>query len=330
MLLSDPGAFVGVYIASFAPHGYRPPGLRSTRSVPGIHENRHVLRRRECDHVLVRLHDHLWNGSRFGMVIAVGVYEDGVPVAKVHAFHRYCMVVSSSPDGIKLDSEKLSPVVPYPQLYANPTSPSYHLPCYHQGMIILGFANSELILTLRAWAVWNRNKYLAIFLPTLCGTAIIANLVVMGIFLKDLKIGPQPYPDFLGCLVSDSNHILYMCWVILTSYEFVILILMIIPGIEAYWAEIRHYMKLFFGTASCLTSTFSLCQLSTSSSYSNSPPERVLHCLLSSRVLLHIRAQMTVRQSAWSDGFTDIEFNDETNEPIGFRLHPTNSGLSPR
>lgn len=59
-------------------------------------------------------------------------------------------------------------------------------------------------------------------------------------------------------------------------------------------------------------------------------PERVLHCLLSSRVLLHIRAQMTVRQSAWSDGFTDIEFNDETNEPIGFRLHPTNSGLSPR
>lgn len=120
MLLSDPGAFVGVYIASFAPHGYRPPGLRSTRSVPGIHENRHVLRRRECGHVLVRLHDHLWNGSRFGMVIAVGVYEDGVPVAKVHAFHRYCMVVSSSPDGIKLDSEKLSPVVPYPQLDDNP------------------------------------------------------------------------------------------------------------------------------------------------------------------------------------------------------------------
>lgn len=207
-------------------------------------------------------------------------------------------------------------------------------------MIILGFANSELILTLRAWAVWNRNKYLAIFLPTLCGTAIIANLVVMGIFLKDLKIGPQPYPDFLGCLVSDSNHILYMCWVILTSYEFVILILMIIPGIEAYRLGgdkalyevvfrdgILSYIYLFALSTLNVVVVFKL-----PNSYLNllASPERVLHCLLSSRVLLHIRAQMTVRQSAWSDGFTNIEFNDETNEPIGFRLHPTNSGLSPR
>ena len=51
-----------------------------------------------CGHVLqfVQPHDHLWNGSRFGMVIAVGIYEDGLLVAKVHAFYRHCMGVSSS------------------------------------------------------------------------------------------------------------------------------------------------------------------------------------------------------------------------------------------
>ena len=36
-----------------------------------------------------------------------------------------------------------------------------------------------------------------------------------------------------------------------------------------------------------------------------------------------------MRQSAWSDGFTDIKFDDETNEPIRFRGHPgtNHSGL---
>ncbi|KIK04893.1 hypothetical protein K443DRAFT_92259 [Laccaria amethystina LaAM-08-1] len=99
---------------------------------------------------------------------------------------------------------------------------------------VTGFLLSELILTLRTWAVWKRDKFLGIALSILFLAIAVATYVVASLFQGSLELSGRPYPEFQGCYITGSNKLLYVAWLLLMAYEAVLLVLMIIPGVTAY------------------------------------------------------------------------------------------------
>ncbi|KDR65879.1 hypothetical protein GALMADRAFT_1217888 [Galerina marginata CBS 339.88] len=101
-------------------------------------------------------------------------------------------------------------------------------------LMAAGFASSELILTLRAWAVWNRNRRLTIILPILWVIVWSPVIGVMVPFLRSIEIGDPPYPAFPGCFVLSCGPLLAICFVMLTVWDTLMLGLILVPGIRTY------------------------------------------------------------------------------------------------
>lgn len=194
--------------------------------------------------------------------------------------------------------------------------------------MIAGFSLSELVLTLHAWAVWKKDRRLGVFLLFVFISSVAASFVVTAFFFRGVQFGERPYPEFFGCFVTGSNRIVYLNWVILMFYEAVILVLMIVPGIAAYRQGgdvalhdviyrngIMAYVYLFI-----LSTINVIVVISLPESYLDmlSSVEHVLHSMLTSRVLLRIRAYMT--RQVWSDGFADLQVNPVRPTGISFTL----------
>ncbi|KIJ97951.1 hypothetical protein K443DRAFT_681150 [Laccaria amethystina LaAM-08-1] len=192
-------------------------------------------------------------------------------------------------------------------------------------LMIFGFILSEVILTLRAWAVWERDLRLGVFLISLITLTTVADIYVTRIFLHDLHFSTKPYPEFVGCFGIGANRIVYLDWVVLMIYEAVILVLMIIPGIAAYRrggnVDLYHviyrdgimmYIYLF---ALSIVNVVVVCALSGEYVAVISSVERVFHSLLTSRVLLHIREYMKKHQPSYTDGLTDLHVDLDASKP---------------
>lgn len=186
-------------------------------------------------------------------------------------------------------------------------------------LMVTGIGLSELILTLRAWAVWDRNGRLGAALSVFFCATVAASFVVMTIFLLGLEFSNKPYPSFQGCFITSSNQLVYINWVILMIYEAVLLMLMLIRGIAAYrWGGRSALHRVVYGEGIAfyicifVLSTLNVVVLNTlSANYLDflSSVERCLHSILTSRVLLHIRVciRRNVEFPAWSGDMTKIE-----------------------
>ncbi|EDQ99783.1 uncharacterized protein LACBIDRAFT_315291 [Laccaria bicolor S238N-H82] len=193
------------------------------------------------------------------------------------------------------------------------------------GLMVFGMILSEVILSLRAWAVWKRDLRLGVSLISLITLTTMAEIYVTRIFLRDLQFSTKPYPEFVGCFLTSANHIVYLDWVVLMIYEAVILVLMIIPGIASYRrggnVDLYHviyrdgiimYIYLF---ALSIVNVVFMCALSTNYFAVISNVERVLHSLLTSRVVLHIRECIKRQQPSYTDGLTDLHVDLDASKP---------------
>ncbi|KIM37623.1 hypothetical protein M413DRAFT_258573 [Hebeloma cylindrosporum] len=206
-------------------------------------------------------------------------------------------------------------------------------------MMVAGFASSEMILTLRAWAVWNRSTRLAVILVILYICLWSSNFVLLGIFLSSVTFGKAPFPGFTGCLVTHANHFLIYTWSELIAWDALVLVLMLIPGIGAYRsggnsalmkAVYRdgaiYYLYLF--TLSAINIVV-VSVLPPQYQHLLTSAERVLHSMLTSRVLLHIRSH-TSESPVWSDGLTELNTNHiravgdfQVNSQAQYKSYPT-------
>lgn len=187
-------------------------------------------------------------------------------------------------------------------------------------LIITGICLSELILTLRAWAVWRRDGRLGTALSILFVATAVTSYVIQSLFLRGLQFTDRPYPEFEGCFITGSNRMVYINWVILMIYEAVILVLMVIPGVKTYrrgeddsFHAIVYRDGVMFYIYLFVLSTINVVVVTTlSENYLDmlSSVERCLHSMLTSRVVLNIRDYVrNARPVAWSDGVTDIQVN---------------------
>ena len=93
-----------------------------------------------------------------------------------------------------------------------------------------------VILTLRAWAVWNRNRSLSIILPIIYSLCWGASLVITVRFTDFSKckwnlhahflwmiyfmvVGTPPYPGYKGCFVTSSGQYVVFPWALLLVWD---------------------------------------------------------------------------------------------------------------
>ncbi|KAI3600350.1 hypothetical protein WG66_001805 [Moniliophthora roreri] len=222
-------------------------------------------------------------------------------------------------------------------------------------MFVIGIALSEVLLTLRLWAVWHKDYRLTIGLPIFFAVCWGIIFTVMAIWLPsmtcelhitrlphdpmetcDPTVGPQPLPH-LGCYVSGGSSILFIAWVLVMLYDGGTMSLMVISGIASYRSGVHrglvktihrdgvfYYIVLFceYGSQSndgkvcdddlkALPSQMWSLPWFFPGSYrplSRRKAERVMHPILTSRVIHSIRAKAS-RPSAWI-GFDEQNWND--------------------
>jgi len=190
--------------------------------------------------------------------------------------------------------------------------------------MLIGLSVSEIILTLRRWAVWNRDQRLTIILPILYVLFWGSGFIIRGIYLSHIKFGDPPYPGIKGCFLKDVTRGMAFLWIQLIAWNALLLILMLVPAIRAYRHGgsttltkrvyrdgVIYYLYLF------VLSSINVIIIETlPHQYQHllASVTRVLHSVLTSRVLLYIRSQARdnlVRSDAVMELNTDHPCYDE-------------------
>ena len=93
-----------------------------------------------------------------------------------------------------------------------------------------------VILTLRTWAVWNRNQILSIVFPILYSLCWGSGLIMTVQFIKSftckwnlhahfwwmiyfLLVGAPPYPGFNECFLTQASQDMAILWVLLVVWD---------------------------------------------------------------------------------------------------------------
>ncbi|KAG7100113.1 hypothetical protein E1B28_001893 [Marasmius oreades] len=165
----------------------------------------------------------------------------------------------------------------------------------------VGIGLSEVVLTFRVWAVWEGSFPVAIGLVVFFLACWVPAVLVLAQFMNSVEFVPLTFPNFRGCSsIAGRNHIpIYLVWVLWIVYDAGAFVMILIPGVAAYRRGGRSelvktiyqdgvvYYALVF-----LTSMFNVVVTLTL------PPdcililaefERVLHSVLTSHAILHIR-----------------------------------------
>ncbi|KAF8887424.1 hypothetical protein CPB85DRAFT_1441729 [Mucidula mucida] len=173
-------------------------------------------------------------------------------------------------------------------------------------MFTISFAMAEVILTIRTWAVWNRNRLLTFALPIFYIACWAPDFTFMGIFLDSMRFGVPPIENFQGCLVTAGNPILSWCWILLMIYEGVMLLLMAIKAFGEFRNVhagtpqllagilkdgILYYLYLFVLSTINVVIIRVLPILQHDFANLFSFFERVIHAVLTCRVIINIRVQ---------------------------------------
>ncbi|KAK1220771.1 hypothetical protein PQX77_016448 [Marasmius sp. AFHP31] len=186
---------------------------------------------------------------------------------------------------------------------------------------LLGIDLSELLLALRIWAVWAQKPTIGIILVVISLACVVPSMIFFGRFVGGvqyplLNIPTPKNEDLRRCFFIMQNKDIYLCWIALMVYDSVSFVLMGIAGFKAYRTGgtsnlvkavyrdgIMYYALIFFVS---LVNVTIILILPHDYIHIISPFERVLHSILASHAILHIRRAATQNvnqeESVWDFG----------------------------
>jgi len=103
----------------------------------------------------------------------------------------------------------------------------------HIRLLVLGIILSEVILAIRTWAVWHRNRYVGIGLGGLTIANVVVQCVMLEKYIPSFEYAPPPFPGWRGCFVTGADGVMWVNFTAMAVVEAAILILM---AISAYWS----------------------------------------------------------------------------------------------
>ncbi|GLB45725.1 hypothetical protein LshimejAT787_2600580 [Lyophyllum shimeji] len=162
-----------------------------------------------------------------------------------------------------------------------------------------GIGMAEAVLVLRTFALWGNNRKILVFLLGLYTAIYIPVVVILVIFLRSLRWGAPPLPTVVGCYPTQGSVILFADFALLMVNETIVMVLTIWIGVKRfrhsrnplvitlYRDGVFYFVYLFLISAGNIIVLLA------------GPPEyvdllntfqRVMHSVLSTRILLHVRA----------------------------------------
>jgi len=94
-----------------------------------------------------------------------------------------------------------------------------------------GLVFPEVILTLRTWAVWDRNRLLGIGLTIFFAACWVPSIAVKVLFLNAVEILPLSGLPMSGCAATALGLLGRICWIILLVYDAGLCFLMLIRAV---------------------------------------------------------------------------------------------------
>ncbi|KAJ7584801.1 hypothetical protein C8J56DRAFT_135401 [Mycena floridula] len=178
--------------------------------------------------------------------------------------------------------------------------------------IMCGFLVSQVILTVRIWAVWHRGFAIAVALGLVLLGVLGFQLMVAIVWIKSVVFTIPPVP-YQGCFVAAGSRILVLFWVSPMVFDFVCFVLMTIPAIKSYRTGgnsalmttvyrdgVVYYLYIFLFTAMNVVVVTSL---PTDLMALFATFERGMYSILTSRTVLRIREVGS--QNRYSAGYGD-------------------------
>jgi len=186
-----------------------------------------------------------------------------------------------------------------PQLPVNNCATVYRVAAWFE---LVGIAVAEVVLLKRTYAIWGQSRKI-LYVLILLSTTLIPSAVVMEMDLSTLEFPLSPFPTIVPCISSGEKSILYIDYAILLGLESVVLSLTIWIGVKQ-WREkldplrtVLYRDAVTFSSILFVTSIANVTVLAGTSSIALHllmlEPQRVLHSVLTSRIILHLRIAST-------------------------------------
>jgi len=195
-------------------------------------------------------------------------------------------------------------------------------------MIMWGVVIAELVLVFRTWAIWGQNS------KVLVGVLLLLALLSIptGIFatyngLLHVQFGPSPRPDLESCwMMNDPDKILFLDYLMIVIFESIILGLTVYKGIQHFRHSRSNLVMTLYKDGVLYYSyliVFSLVNVGVLVAAPKPGPslifmQRVLHSILTARILLNLREAAHRDMAVTNNGTdTDLDFRPRMTRSEG-------------
>ncbi|KAI3614171.1 hypothetical protein WG66_000112, partial [Moniliophthora roreri] len=146
------------------------------------------------------------------------------------------------------------------------------------------------VICFRVRAIWGNGKTVTVVLGILLLGCWIPAFVFLEEWLSSLRYLILPVENFRGCILLSANNLMYRSWVMMMVFDTVTLILTLIPGISAYRVGGRSKILItIYRDVASVVNVLAVLMLPSELGRVLASFERVLHSILTSRAVLHIR-----------------------------------------
>ncbi|KAJ3570857.1 hypothetical protein NP233_g4136 [Leucocoprinus birnbaumii] len=208
-----------------------------------------------------------------------------------------------------------------------------------------GFVLGELLLVMRTWAVWGRDRKIGAGIFAFYIGLVIPIYVNMSFFLKGIGFIDNIYRGVPGCIVVKSSNRLYVDWVLLMVLDIGICALMIVKGCRSYVSGGNsQLMKVVYGEgivyyiylvcegsfprhqldgthpllAFSMINVILILKLPAEYLALLSSPMRSIHAILTCRVVLHTREQARIKTIVLGHDASDETSTSGPTETLRF------------
>ncbi|KLO17484.1 hypothetical protein SCHPADRAFT_163604 [Schizopora paradoxa] len=175
----------------------------------------------------------------------------------------------------------------------------------------LGIVVAEAVLLMRTYAIWGQSRKI-LYILLLLATIMIPCAVVLEFDLSTLEFPRSPFPTIVPCISSGGKSILYIDYALVLGLESVVIVLTIWVGVKQWRKEfnplttILYRDAIIFASILFAASIVNVTLLAGTSSIALHllflEPQRVLHSVLTSRIILHLRIASAKQQEELQTG----------------------------
>jgi len=170
---------------------------------------------------------------------------------------------------------------------------------------------------MRTYAIWGQSRRI-LYVMLLLFSFVIPCAVVLKMDLSTLEYFQSPIPTIAPCFTSGKKSNLYIDYALVLGVEFVVLLLTIWIGVKQWKEEVNPLTTVLYRDAITFSSILfvsSIANVSVLAGTSPIPshllllePQRVLHSVLTSRIILHLRIASSDAQEG-ADTIPPMDFD---------------------